>query len=78
MRAKGFRAEIDFRNEKLGYKIRESQTQKVPYTLVLGDDEMNAGTVNVRPYGTEEQNTESLDEFIAKLTDDVKHYSRED
>lgn len=41
--AKGFRAEIDFRNEKLGYKIRESQTQKVPYTLVLGDDEMNAG-----------------------------------
>lgn len=78
LRAKGFRAEIDFRNEKLGYKIRESQTQKVPYTLVLGDDEMNAGTVNVRPYGTEEQNTESLDEFIAKLTDDVKHYSRED
>ena len=78
LRAKGFRAEIDFRNEKLGYKIRESQTQKVPYTRVLGDDEMNAGTVNVRPYGTEEQNTESLDEFIAKLTDDVKHYSRED
>ncbi|MGM9910042.1 MAG: threonine--tRNA ligase [Lacticaseibacillus absianus] len=78
LRAKGFRAEIDFRNEKLGYKIRESQTQKVPYTLVLGDDEMNAGTVNVRPYGTEEQNTESLDAFIAKLTDDVKHYSRED
>ncbi|MBT8803526.1 threonine--tRNA ligase [Lactobacillus delbrueckii subsp. bulgaricus] len=76
--AKGFRAEIDFRNEKLGYKIRESQTQKVPYTLVLGDDEMNAGTVNVRPYGTEEQNSESLAEFMDKLSKDVANYSRED
>ncbi|MCD5534166.1 threonine--tRNA ligase [Lactobacillus delbrueckii] len=76
--AKGFRAEIDFRNEKLGYKIREAQTQKVPYTLVLGDDEMNAGTVNVRPYGTEEQNSESLAEFMDKLSKDVASYSRED
>lgn len=76
--AKGFRAEIDFRNEKLGYKIRESQTQKIPYTLVLGDDEMNAGTVNVRPYGTEEQNSESLAEFMDKLSKDVANYSRED
>lgn len=76
--AKGFRAEIDFRNEKLGYKIRESQTQKVPYTLVLGNDEMNAGTVNVRPYGTEEQNSESLAEFMDKLSKDVASYSRED
>ncbi|MEE9112872.1 MAG: threonine--tRNA ligase [Lactobacillus delbrueckii] len=76
--AKGFRAEIDFRNEKLGYKIRESQTQKVPYTLVLGDDEMNAGMVNVRPYGTEEQNSESLAEFMDKLSKDVASYSRED
>lgn len=78
LRAKGFRAEIDFRNEKLGYKIRESQTQKVPYTLVLGDDEMKAGTVNVRPYGTEEQNSESLAEFMDKLSKDVANYSRED
>ena len=76
--AKGFRAEIDFRNEKLGYKIRESQTQKVPYTLVLGDEEMNAGRVNVRPYGTEEQNSESLAEFMDKLSKDVANYSRED
>ncbi|MDD6420916.1 MAG: threonine--tRNA ligase [Lactobacillus delbrueckii] len=78
LRAKGFRAEIDFRNEKLGYKIRESQTQKVPYTLVLGDDEMKAGTVNVRPYGTEEQNSESLAEFMDKLSKDVANFSRED
>ena len=78
MFALGLRVEVDNRNEKVGYKIRESQTQKVPYTLVLGDDEMNAGTVNVRPYGTEEQNTESLDEFMDKLSKDVSNYSRED
>ncbi len=44
---RGFRAEVDHRNEKLGYKIRESQTQKVPYTLVLGDEEMNANGVKI-------------------------------
>ena len=73
----GFRAEVDHRNEKLGYKIRESQTQKVPYTLVLGDEEMNANGVNVRRYGTEEQISKSLDEFINEIDADVKSYSRE-
>ena len=74
---RGFRVEVDHRNEKLGYKIRESQTQKVPYTLVLGDDEMNANGVNVRRYGTEEQISKSLDDFIAEIDADVKSYSRE-
>ena len=74
---RGFRAEVDHRNEKLGYKIRESQTQKVPYTLVLGDEEMNANGVNVRRYGTEEQISKSLDEFINEIDADVKSYSRE-
>lgn len=74
---RGFRAEVDHRNEKLGYKIRESQTQKVPYTLVLGDEEMNANDVNVRRYGTEEQISKSLDDFIAEIDADVKSYSRE-
>ena len=74
---RGFRAEVDHRNEKLGYKIRESQTQKVPYTLVLGDEEMNANGINVRRYGTEEQISKSLDEFINEIDADVKSYSRE-
>lgn len=74
---RGFRAEVDHRNEKLGYKIRESQTQKVPYTLVLGDEEMNANGINVRRYGTEEQISKSLDDFIAEIDADVKSYSRE-
>ena len=74
---RGFRAEVDTRNEKMGYKIRESQTQKVPYTLVLGDDEMKANGVNVRPYGTDQENSMSLDDFIKEIDADVKSYSRE-
>jgi len=73
---RGFRAEADLRNEKLGYKIRESQTQKIPYTLVLGDKEMNANSVNVRPYGTDDEIAKSLDDFIKEIDKDVKSYSR--
>lgn len=74
---RGFRAEVDTRNEKMGYKIRESQTQKVPYTLVLGDDEMKSGKVNVRRYGTNEEISKSLTDFINEIDADVKSYSRE-
>lgn len=74
---RGFRVNLDMRNEKMGYKIRESQTQKVPYTLVLGDDEMNSGKVNVRRYGEEKQVPTALEEFIAEITADVESYSRE-
>ena len=75
---RGFRAEADLRNEKLGYKIRESQTQKVPYTLVLGDKELKDNGVNVRRYGTEEEVAKSFDEFIGEIKQDVKSYSREE
>ena len=71
------RREVDDRNEKMGYKIRESQTQKVPYTLVLGDEEMKSGKVNVRCYGTDEEISKSLDDFINEIDADVKSYSRE-
>ena len=74
---RGFRAEADLRNEKLGYKIRESQTQKIPYTLVLGDKELKDNGVNVRRYGTEEEVAKSFDEFIREIEQDVKSYSRE-
>ncbi|MCT7814670.1 MAG: threonine--tRNA ligase [Lactobacillus iners] len=72
----GFRAEVDFRNEKLGYKIREAQTQKVPYTLVLGDDELQHNSVNVRKYGSEDQESKALSEFVSELSADVVSYSR--
>ncbi len=74
---RGFRAEVDLRNEKMGYKIRESQTQKIPYTLVLGDDEMNHQRVNVRHYGSEDQVAKSLTDFINEISADVASYSRE-
>ena len=49
---------MDDREEKIGYKIREAQMQKIPYMLVLGDKELEAGNVNVRKYG--EQQSESI------------------
>lgn len=72
----GFRVEVDGRNEKLGYKIRSAQTQKIPYALVIGEQEMQDGTVNVRRYGHKDTQVMSVDDFIAMLHDDVNHYSR--
>ena len=64
---KGFRVEYDDRNEKMGYKIRSAQTLKIPFTLVLGDQEMQDGTVTYRRYGQKEQHTVSLDAFIEMI-----------
>ena len=65
----GIRVEIDERNEKVGYKIREAQqVDRVPYMLVLGPQESEAGTVAVRSRDTGETETMSLDDFIAKVT----------
>lgn len=71
MDALGLRVWVDDRNEKLGYKIREAQVKKVPYTLVVGDAEMENGQVNVRQRGVQAQTTMSVDEFIAKLQADI-------
>ena len=60
----GLRGEADLRNEKIGFKIREAQAEKVPYMLVLGDKEVESGTVAVRKRGGEQMNM-ALDEFIA-------------
>lgn len=58
------RAEVDYRDEKLGYKIREAQMKKIPYQLVIGDNEVKNGTITYRKYGQTEQVTVSIDEFI--------------
>lgn len=65
----GFRVESDFRNEKLGYKIREAQTLKIPYQLVVGDNEMNTHSITYRPYGSEKQINISIDGFIKLLNE---------
>ena len=66
--ALGFRVETDFRSEKIGYKIREAQMQKIPYMLVLGDKEAEAGTVSVRTREGGDEGAMNLDEFIGKIT----------
>ncbi|MBC1377725.1 threonine--tRNA ligase [Listeria innocua] len=70
----GLRAEVDDRNEKLGYKIREAQTKKIPYALVLGDQEVEVGSVNVRRYGSKDSETMDLDAFIAQVVAEVSKY----
>ena len=68
----GFRVDVDSRDEKIGYKIREAQVQKVPYMLVLGDREMEAGEVNVRKYGEQNSESMSFDAFLELIKEDVK------
>ena len=72
LRASGFRAEGDFRNEKLGYKIRESQLQKVPYALVIGDREVTQRQVAPRRRGGEQLPPMSLEEFSGILRDETE------
>lgn len=76
MELMGMRVEVDERNEKMGYKIRASQTQKIPYQLVVGDDEMTNSTVAIRKYG--EKTTEVLDlkEYLEKTKSEIEKFSR--
>ena len=60
----GIRVEVDERNEKMGYKIREAQVKKIPYALVIGDQEMQDGNVTLRKYGEKDSQTMSVDDFI--------------
>lgn len=69
---KGIRCEIDKRNEKIGYKIREARMEKVPYVLVLGDKEAEEGTVNVNKRGVEEKETQSLADFVKRVCKENK------
>ncbi|MEK3980962.1 threonine--tRNA ligase [Psychrobacillus sp. FSL K6-2836] len=71
--ASGFRVEMDDREEKLGYKIREAQMQKIPYMLVLGDKELEAGNVNVRKYGEQKSESIPFAEFLERLKEEVAH-----
>ena len=70
--ALGVRAETDLRNEKIGYKIREAQMQKIPYMLVVGDREAEAGKVAVRTRKGEDLGAMDFDEFSAKLLEEIK------
>ena len=72
LRRQMIRVDVDDRAEKIGYKIREAQLQKVPYMLVIGDNEVENGTVNVRIRGEQEQLSMSKDEFVQKVASESK------
>ena len=72
----GLRVEVDDREEKLGYKMRESQTKKIPITLVLGDNEKESNFVNVRKYGVTETENIAFDEFVKLVLEAVKNKSK--
>ena len=72
----GIRVEVDDRNEKIGYKIREAQLQKIPYMLVLGDKEKEAGTVGVRSRKDGDIGAMDVDEFIAKVVEEIDTFAK--
>ncbi|WP_026701426.1 threonine--tRNA ligase [Salibacterium aidingense] len=71
LRRAGVRVEVDTRDEKIGYKIREAQTKKIPYMLVLGDREIEAGAVNVRRYGQQDSESIQLEEFVQRIKEEI-------
>ncbi|HHC8873901.1 TPA: threonine--tRNA ligase [Staphylococcus aureus] len=72
LKSQGVRVSIDDRNEKMGYKIREAQMQKIPYQIVVGNKEVENNQVNVRQYGSQDQETVEKDEFIWNLVDEIR------
>ncbi|RFU70719.1 threonine--tRNA ligase [Peribacillus saganii] len=72
LQAEGFRVDLDGRDEKIGYKIREAQMQKIPYMLVVGDNESSEGSVNVRKYGEQKSETVAFEDFINSVKAEVR------
>ena len=68
----GIRVESDYRNEKIGYKIREAQLQKIPYMLVIGDKEAEAGLVSVRTRSGGDEGTMTIKDFMEKISEEIK------
>ena len=68
----GVRVEADFRNEKMGYKIRQAQLEKIPYMLVVGEKEKENNEVSVRSREAGDLGTMSLEAFVEKLNSELK------
>lgn len=75
LRAGGIRVENDLRNEKLGYKIREAQLEKIPYMFVVGENEQSSGSVSVRKRGEGDLGAKPLDEVLALLKGDIQNHT---
>lgn len=72
LKQEGLRVEADNRNEKIGYKIREALNEKVPYLIIVGDEEEKNGTISIRGRGFENKSGLNLDDFIARLKDEIE------
>ena len=70
------RVDIDDRSEKFGYKMREAQIQKVPYIVVVGKNEAEAGEISYRLHGEKETTTVKFDEFVKLVTEEIKTKGR--
>ena len=77
LREENIRVEVDERQEKIGYKIREAWAQKVPYMLVVGDKEIEANAVGVRSRKDGDIGQLSQDEFIARIKEEIKTFARD-
>ena len=76
LKAAGLRASADLRNEKVGYRIREAQMQKVPYMLVVGDREAEAGTVSVRSRSEGDIGVMPVADFLSKAQQEIQDKAR--
>ncbi len=76
LKDKGVRVEVDYRNEKIGYKIREAQMEKIPYMLVIGDKEMENDAVAVRSRKDGDLGTMSADQFVDKIVEEIRTRAR--
>ncbi|WP_203628090.1 threonine--tRNA ligase [Lacticaseibacillus mingshuiensis] len=77
MLKKGFRVELDSRNEKMNYKIRDSQTRKIPFTIVVGEEELNAATVSVRKFGQSKAEEMPANMFMDSVQAEINNFSRD-
>ena len=75
--ALGIRVETDLRNEKIGYKIREAQMQKIPYMLVVGDKEAEAGNLSVRTRSGGDKGVMSFDEFAVMIQKEIAEKAKD-
>ncbi len=75
MKDAGFRADVVDANEPLGQRIRRAKLEKLPYVLVVGDDDVEHGTVGVNPRGGDVERDVSVDDFVARLRDEVTSHA---
>ena len=69
-----FRVKVDSREEKVGYRMRESVINKIPYTVIIGNKEQESNTISYRKHGSDETVTVTVEEFVSKLTNEIKNH----